>query len=399
MNRKTDKALNVGLDIGTSKTMAIVGEYAPGETVEVIGVGSHASRGLKRGVGVDIVSTAQSIQRAVEESELMAGCEIRSVYASIGGSHIKDENSHGTAPIRDKEVSQGDLEAVINSASALAIPGDRWVLYKEPQEYKLDGQEGIRHPVGMSGVRLEANVHLGTGAASAAQNIMKCIQRCGLAVDELVPSAVASARAILTQDERELGVCLVDIGAGTTDLAIYTMGAIRHTASLPVGGDQVTNDIAHLMRTPTANAEELKIRYACALAQLAPAEETIQVPSVGARPRRRLDGRRRRTRRGALPHAGAPGRAAARGGAGGRGVEAVPRQRRGPPAVRREPRARASRLERGHAPRRRRVGHGDGVVQGHFLARRRATAPRGAWRQGGLRENANPQGVHEAPHG
>ncbi len=288
MNRKTEKSLIVGLDIGTSKTVAIVGEFQHGEPVEIIGVGSHASRGLKRGVVVDIESTVQSIQRAVEEAELMAGCEIRSVYASISGSHIKDDNSHGTAPIRDKEVTQADLDAVLNAASALAIPGDRWVVYKEPQEYLIDGQEGIRHPVGMSGVRLEANVHLVTGAASAAQNIMKCIQRCGLSVDELVPSAVASARAVLTQDERELGVCLVDIGAGTTDLSIYTQGAIRHTAVLPIGGDQVTNDIAQFVRTPTANAEEIKIRYACALAQLATAEETIQVPSVGDRPPRRL---------------------------------------------------------------------------------------------------------------
>jgi cell division protein FtsA len=288
MNRKTEKSLIVGLDIGTSKTVAIVGEFQHGEPVEIIGVGSHASRGLKRGVVVDIESTVQSIQRAVEEAELMAGCEIRSVYASISGSHIKDDNSHGTAPIRDKEVTQADLDAVLNAASALAIPGDRWVVYKEPQEYLIDGQEGIRHPVGMSGVRLEANVHLVTGAASAAQNIMKCIQRCGLTVDELVPSAVASARAVLTQDERELGVCLVDIGAGTTDLSIYTQGAIRHTAVLPIGGDQVTNDIAQFVRTPTANAEEIKIRYACALAQLATAEETIQVPSVGDRPPRRL---------------------------------------------------------------------------------------------------------------
>ncbi|GMV28415.1 MAG: cell division protein FtsA [Rhodanobacteraceae bacterium] len=288
MNRKSEKTLIVGLDIGTSKTVAIVGEFQHGDPVEIIGVGSHASRGLKRGVVVDIESTVQSIQRAIEEAELMAGCEIRSVYASISGSHIKDDNSHGTAPIRDKEVTQADLDAVLNAASALAIPGDRWVLYKEPQEYLIDGQEGIRHPVGMSGVRLEANVHLVTGAASAAQNIMKCIQRCGLSVDELVPSAVASARAVLTQDERELGVCLVDIGAGTTDLAIYTQGAIRHTAVLPIGGDQVTNDIAQFVRTPTANAEEIKIRYACALAQLATAEETIQVPSVGDRPPRRL---------------------------------------------------------------------------------------------------------------
>jgi len=288
MNRKNEKSLIVGLDIGTSKTVAIVGEYLPGDPVEIIGVGSHASRGLKRGVVVDIESTVSSIQRAIEEAELMAGCEIRSVYASISGSHIKDENSHGTAPIREREVTAADLDAVLNAASALAIPGDRWVLYKEPQEYLIDGQEGIRNPVGMSGVRLEASVHLVTGAASAAQNIMKCIQRCGLAVDELVPSAIASARAVLTQDERDLGVCLVDIGAGTTDIAIYTQGAIRHTAALPIGGDQVTNDIAQFVRTPTANAEEIKIRYACALAQLATAEETIQVPSVGDRPPRRL---------------------------------------------------------------------------------------------------------------
>ena len=289
MNRKNnEKSLIVGLDIGTSKTVAIVGEYLPGDPVEIIGVGSHASRGLKRGVVVDIESTVVSIQRAVEEAELMAGCEIRSVYASISGSHIKDENSHGTAPIREREVTAADLDAVLNAASALAIPGDRWVLYKEPQEYLIDGQEGIRNPIGMSGVRLEASVHLVTGAASASQNIMKCIQRCGLAVDELVPSAIASARAVLTQDERDLGVCLVDIGAGTTDLAIYTQGAIRHTAVLPIGGDQVTNDIAQFVRTPTANAEEIKIRYACALAQLATAEETIQVPSVGDRPPRRL---------------------------------------------------------------------------------------------------------------
>src|SRR6476620_11687358 len=201
MNRKSEKNLIVGLDVGTSKIDSIVGEHTPGESVEIIGIGSHPAHGLKRGVVVDIESAVQSIQRAVEEAELMAGCEIRSVYASISGSHIKDDNSHGTAPIRDKEVTQADLDAVLNAASALAIPGDRWVLYKEPQEYLIDGQEGIRHPVGMSGVRLEANVHLVTGAASAAQNIMKCIQRCGLSVDELVPSAVASARAVLTQDE------------------------------------------------------------------------------------------------------------------------------------------------------------------------------------------------------
>ena len=288
MNRKGERNLIVGLDIGTSKVVAIVGEHSPGEAVEIIGIGSHPSHGLKRGVVVDIESTVHSIQRAIEEAELMAGCQIRSIYASISGSHIKDENSHGTAPIRDKEVTQSDLDAVRNSACAIAIPADRSVLYTEAQEFLIDGQEGIRNPVGMSGVRLEANVHLVSGAASAVQNLTKCINRCGLQVDRLVPAAVASAGAVLTQDERELGVCLVDLGAGTTDIAIYTGGALRHTTSLSIGGDQVTSDIAHLMRTPTAHAEELKVRYACALAQLAHAEETIQVPSVGDRPPRRL---------------------------------------------------------------------------------------------------------------
>lgn len=289
MNRKNEKQLVVGLDIGTSKVVAIVGEYADGEPVEVIGVGSHVSRGLKRGSVVDIESTVHSIQRAVEEAELMAGCDIRSVYASVSGSHLETKNSHGTAAIRDHEVTAGDLEQVLEAARAVAIPADRKLLYNEPQEYRIDGQDGIRHPVGMSGVRLEASVHLVTGAAAAVQNINKCINRCGLSVDELVPSAVASAKAVLTDDERELGVCLVDVGAGTTDIAIYTQGAIRYTRALPVGGDQVTNDIAYGIHTPTAHAEDIKIKYACALAQLAHAEETVQVPSVGERPPRRME--------------------------------------------------------------------------------------------------------------
>ena len=288
MKAKGDKSLIVGLDIGTSKVVAIVGEYAPGETVEVIGIGSHASHGLKRGVVVDIESTVQSIQRAVEEAELMAGCEIRSVYAGISGSHISGRNSHGTAPIRDREVTPADVEHVLDAACAVAIPADQRVLYKEPQEYIVDGQEDIRHPIGMSGVRLEANVHIVTGAVSTAQNITKCVNRCGLQVDDLIPAAIASSKSILVPDERELGVCMVDVGAGTTDIAIYIQGAIRHTASLPIGGDQVTNDIAYGVHTPTAHAEEIKIKYACALAQLAHAEETIQVPSVGDRPPRRL---------------------------------------------------------------------------------------------------------------
>jgi cell division protein FtsA len=288
MNRKSDKNLVVGLDIGTSKVMAIVGEYLPGEPVEIIGFGSHASRGMKKGVVVEIESNVNSIQHAVEEAGQMAGCDIRSVCASISGSHLETHNSRGTAPIRDREVGPGDLDQVLESASAVAIPADRKVLYKEPQEYRIDGQDGIRHPIGMSGVRLEAGVHLVTGAASAVQNITKCIQRCGLAVDELVPSALASARAVLTDDERELGVCVVDLGAGTTDIAIYTQGSIRYTKSLPVGGDQVTSDISQYVQTPTTNAEDIKVKYGCALAQLARGEETIQVPSVGERPPRRL---------------------------------------------------------------------------------------------------------------
>lgn len=288
MNRKSDKHLVVGLDIGTSKVVAIVGEYLPGEPVEVIGLGSHISRGMKKGAVVDIESTVHSIQRAVEEAELMAGCDIRSVYASISGSHLETRNSHGTAAIRDREVTLNDLDQVLEAASAVAIPADRKVLYKESQEYRIDGQDGIRHPIGMSGVRLEAGVHLVTGAASAVQNSTKCIQRCGLSVDELMPAALASAKAVLTDDERELGVCVVEMGAGTTDIAIYTQGAVRYTKSLPVGGDQVTSDIAYGVHTPTAHAEEIKIKYGCALAQLAHAEETIQVPSVGDRPPRRL---------------------------------------------------------------------------------------------------------------
>ncbi len=287
MNRKSDKQLVVGLDIGTAKVVAIVGEYEPGEQVEVIGTGSHVSRGLKRGVVVDIEATVNSIQRAVEEAELMVGCDIRSVYASISGSHLETRNSQGTAAIRDGEVTRTDMEQVLAAARAVAIPADRQVLFTEAQEYRIDGQEGIRRPVGMSGVRLEANVHMVTAAASAAQNISKCIRRCGLSVDELVPSALASARAVLTEDERDLGVCLVDIGAGTTDIAIYAQGAIRFTRSLPLGGDLVTSDIAYGVHTPTMHAEELKVKYACALAQLAHSEETVQVPSVGDRESRR----------------------------------------------------------------------------------------------------------------
>ena len=288
MPRKSEQRLLVGLDIGTSKVVAIVGELQEDNSLEVIGFGMHASRGLKKGVVVNIESTVNSIQRAVEEAELMAGCEIHAVYTGIAGSHVRSLNSHGIVAIRDREVTRSDVDRVIDAARAVAIPADQKILHVLPQEFIIDGQEGIREPIGMSGVRLEARVHMVTGAASAAQNIVKCVQRCGLEVEDIVLEQLASSHAVLTDDEKELGVCLVDVGGGTTDIAVFNSGAIRHTAVIPIAGDQVTNDIAISLRTPTQYAEEIKIKYACALSQLATADETIEVPSVGDRPSRRL---------------------------------------------------------------------------------------------------------------
>jgi cell division protein FtsA len=283
-----DKKLIVGLDIGTSKVVAIVGEIGLDGTIEVVGIGSNPSKGMKKGVVVNIESTVQSIQRAVEEAELMAGCQIHSVYVGIAGSHIRSLNSHGIVAIKDKEVYRADLERVIDAAQAVAIPADQKILHILPQEYIIDSQEGIKEPLGMSGVRLEAKVHLVTCAVNAAQNIEKCIRRCGLEVEEIILEQLASSFSVLTDDERELGVCLVDIGGGTTDIAIFTEGAIRHTGVIPIAGDQVTNDIAMALRTPTQHAEEIKIKYACALTQLAGVDDTIKVPSVGDRPPRDL---------------------------------------------------------------------------------------------------------------
>ena len=293
MTKKSDKDLIVGLDIGTSKVVAIVAapviDAGPSDNaLEIIGIGTHPARGMKKGVVVNIESTVQSIQRAVEEAELMAGCQIHSVYAGIAGSHIRSLNSHGTVAIRDKEVTQGDVERVLDAAKAVHFPGDQQLLHVMPQEYIIDNQEGIREPIGMSGVRLEAKVHLITGAVSAAKNISKCIERCGLSVDGIILEQMASSYSVLEQDEKELGVCLVDIGGGTTDIAVYVDGAIRHTAVIPIAGDQVTNDIAVALRTPTQYAEEIKMKYACALTQLAREDETIEVPSVGDRPPRQL---------------------------------------------------------------------------------------------------------------
>ncbi|CAM4417075.1 MAG: Cell division protein FtsA [Legionellaceae bacterium] len=287
--KKTDKNLIVGLDIGTSKVVAIVGEILPDGSIEVIGLGSHPSRGLKRGVVVNIDSTVNSIQRAVEDAELMAGCQIHSAYTGIAGNHIRSLNSHGIVAISNREeVSQADIDRVIDAAKAVAIPADQRILHVLPQEFIIDTQDGIREPIGMSGVRLEAKVHMVTGALSAAQNIVKCVRRCGLEVADIILEQLASSHAVLTDDEKELGVCLIDIGGGTTDIAIFSDGAIRYTAVIPIAGDQVTNDIALALRTPTQCAEEIKKNHACALSELISMDELIEVPSVGERPGRQL---------------------------------------------------------------------------------------------------------------
>ncbi|ODS24922.1 cell division protein FtsA [Candidatus Endobugula sertula] len=288
MAQQNENNLIVGLDIGTSKVVAIVGELNQNSELEIIGIGSHRSTGLKKGVVVNIELTVQSIQRAIEEAELMAGCEIHSVYAGIAGSHISSLNSHGIVAIKDREVLSQDIDRVIDAAQAVAIPADQQVLHILPQEYLIDNQEGVKEPLGMSGVRLEAKVHLVTCAVNAAQNIEKCIRRCGLDVEDIILEQLASSYSVLTEDEKELGVCMVDIGGGTTDIAIFIEGAIRHTGVIPIAGDQVTNDIAMALRTPTLHAEDIKIKYACALAKLTGADETIQVPSVGDRDARSL---------------------------------------------------------------------------------------------------------------
>lgn len=288
MTSADNGSIIVGLDIGTSKVVAIVGEITPEGEIEIIGIGSHVSRGLKRGVVVNIDTTVHAIKRAVEEAELMAGCQIHSVYAGIAGNHIKSMNSHGIVAIREREVTAADVERVIDAAQAVAIPADQKILHILPQEYVIDTQEGVKEPLGMSGVRLEAKVHLVTCAVNAFQNIENCIRRCGLEVDGIILEQLASSYSVLSEDEKELGVCMVDIGGGTTDIAIFTNGAIRHTAVIVVAGDQVTNDIAMALRTPTQNAEDIKIRYACALAEQAGVDEMIKVPSVGDRPPRDL---------------------------------------------------------------------------------------------------------------
>ena len=277
------KDLIVGLDIGTSKIVTVVAEVTPEGGLSIIGTGSRESLGLRKGVVVNIEETVASIQRSLEEAELMAGCKISQVYTGIAGSHIKSFNSHGMVAIKDKEVSQADIARVIETARAVNIPTDHQILHVLTQEFIIDGQEDVREPVGMSGVRLEVKVHIVTGAVSAAQNIVKCVRRCGLEVTDLILQPLASSLAVLTDDEKELGVALVDIGGGTTDVAVFTGGAIRHTAVIPIAGAQITNDIAMALRTPTQDAEDIKLRFGVASQRLAGEDDAIEVPGIGDR--------------------------------------------------------------------------------------------------------------------
>ena len=285
---KDSKNLVVGLDIGTSKIVAIVAEISPEKRLNIVGLGAQPSRGLKKGVVVNIEATMASIQRVLEEAELMADCTITEVYTGIGGGHIRSLNSSGMVAIKEKEVTQADIDRVVETAKAIAIPNDQEILHILPQEFIIDGQEDVREPLGMSGVRLEVKVHIVTGAVSAVENITKCVRRCGLEVRDVMLQPLAAAQAVLNDDEKELGVCLMDVGGGTTDLAVFTGGAIRHTAVIPIAGDQVTSDIAMTLRTPTKDAEELKLRHGCALRQLADPNDVIEVPGVGERGARKL---------------------------------------------------------------------------------------------------------------
>jgi cell division protein FtsA len=284
---KDEKNLVVGLDIGTSKIVVIVGEVKSDGGLEVIGMGMHTSSGLKKGMVVNIDATVGAIQRALEEAELMADCKITEVHTGIAGSHIRSTNSSGMVKIKEKEVTQTDVDRVLETASSISLPADQQKLHVLEQAFSIDGQDGIKKPLGMSGMRLDVDVHIVTGAVAAVQNIMKCIHRCGLEVNELILQPLASSRAVLADDEMDLGVCLVDIGGGTTDIAVFTGGSIRHTAVIPIAGDQITNDIAMALRTPTQDAEDIKIRYGCALRQLADGG-AIEVPGVGDREPRML---------------------------------------------------------------------------------------------------------------
>lgn len=279
---KSNQNLIVGLDIGTTKIAVIVAERSV-TGIDVIGIGTHPSEGLRKGVVINIEATVNSIQRAVEEAELMAGCEISSVYAGIAGSHIKGFNSHGIVAIKNKEVSTKDVERVIDAAKAVAIPLDREILHILPQEYIVDEQDGIREPLGMSGVRLEAKVHIVTGAVASAQNIVKSANRVGLNVRDIVLEPIASAEAVLSPEEKELGVAMIDIGGGTTDITVFHAGAVKHTAVIPLGGNHITSDISAGLRTPAVSAEEIKRKYGCAYSGISRPQDIIEVPSTGGR--------------------------------------------------------------------------------------------------------------------
>ena len=288
MSKITERNLVVGLDIGTSKISVAVGEITPDNKLSIIGVGNQPARGMDKGGVNDLNLVIQSIQRAVNEAELMADCRISSIYLGISGKHISCQNENGMVPINDNEVIQEDVDNVIHTARSVPLSAERRMLHILPQEYRIDCQDGIKSPIGMSGVRMEAKVHIVTCANDMAKNIVKCVERCDLTADQLIFSALASSYAVLTEDEKELGICVVDMGAGTMDIAVFTGGALRHTAVIPVAGNQVTSDIAKIFRTPLSHAEDIKVQYACALKQLVSMEENIDVPSVGGRPDRSM---------------------------------------------------------------------------------------------------------------
>ncbi len=288
MSKVIERNLVVGLDIGTSKISVAVGEITPDNQLSIVGVGNQPARGMDKGGVIDLNLVIQSIQRAINEAELMADCQISSIYLGISGKHISCQNENGMVPINDKEVIQEDVDNVIHTARSVPISAERRMLHVLPQEYSIDCQDGIKSPIGMSGVRMEAKVHIVTCANDMAKNLVKCVERCNLSADQLIFSALASSYSILTDDEKELGICVVDMGAGTMDLSIFTGGALRHTAVIPVAGNQVTSDIAKIFRTPLSHAEDIKVQYACALKHLVSMEDSIEVPSVGGRPARTM---------------------------------------------------------------------------------------------------------------
>lgn len=288
MSKGAERKLIVGLDIGTSQIKAVVGELLDDGGISVVGVGSHSAKGMDKGGVNDLNLVVQSVQRAVHEMELMADCQVSSVFMSISGRHVQCQNESGMVPINNQEVTQEDVDNVIHAARAVPLAAERRMLHVLPQEFTIDVQEGIKNPIGMSGVRMEAQAHIITCSDDMAKNLVKCVERCELKVDQLIFSSLASSYAVLTDDEKELGVCVVDIGGGTMDMVIYTDGAIRYTAVIPVAGNQITSDIAKIFRTPISHAEEIKMNYACALKNMVSMEESIEVPSVGGRPSRAM---------------------------------------------------------------------------------------------------------------